>query len=283
MSKLRFSQYIAEAPIGDYQQFGDWSKAKSFRHKTDRTLVTNPRSIQRLKKKFENTPYNFNLFMVNSTEGRKYTEEGVVTPEFLRKALGDEVADAVANATDADDSINVVFTNNNGSERMPFTAWIIAHRIGHAFARKGGMRDDRNVYMQASNHLIRATSEIMECYGEGNFPKSEREMTPYSGRQTARQHQLTMMHLFQNIATFRSARTGQIRDWFEVLNELIAQYLTTGKIKFNPPPQKFGGKARTYFLKDAENAADMVDMLSRDMEYMIDDIMSSLVGSVLIM
>jgi len=285
-SKISFSDFLIETPIGDYKPIGDFSKRQSFKDKRDRMLIQHPRSIERMRKKFDNTEYNFNLFFVNSKEGKEHKEVGMVKLDYVRKNLGDEVADAVANATDASDSINVIFTNNDGDERMPFTAWIAAHRLGHAFAREGGSRPNYNQYKEASDHLIRGLSSIMQSYGAQDFPDSDRKMMGidnWGARNNTRQNQLTMLHFFQHVATFKSARDKNLRDWFEVLNELIAQYLTTGKIKFNKAPQSFGGRERKYYLKNAEDANDEIETLARDMQYMIDGIMGSLVGSILVM
>lgn len=279
-----FIEFISESPIGDYTTLGDWTKGSSFRDKRDRALIKHPTTIARMRKKFDNTNTNFNLFFLNRKEGMKHTEVGVVTLDFVRKELGDDVAQAVSNATDFDDSINVIFTNNSGAERKPFTAWIAAHRLGHAFARKGGMSDDRGRYKAASDHLISQLALIMEDYGVQDFPNSDDKMSrDRYGSNNLRNKQLMMRNFFYHVATFKSARDKNIRDWFEVLNELIAQYLTTGKIKFNPAPKSFKTKEGTYYVKDAESAEQQVDMLSRDMELMIDDILSSLYGSILIM
>lgn len=249
-------------------------------------LIQHPKSIERMRKKFENTNTNFNLYFVNSPTARKYKEIGVVDLQFVKDNLGDEIATAIQNGTEYEDSINVIFTNNDGSERMPFTAWIAAHRLGHAFARRKGAREHYTQYMSASNHLISQLSTIMDGYGIKEFPDSENKISRsrYGSGESARKNQLAMLHFFYNVATFKSARDKNIRDWFEVLNELIAQYLTTGTIKFNPPPKSFGGRDK-YWLRDdaAEDVADLVDSLSRDMEFMIDDILSSVGGEILIM
>ena len=290
-----FKEYLSETPIGDYKTFGDWSKNSSFRDKRDRALIQHPTSIARMKKKFDNSNVNFNLFFVNSKEANRHTEVGVVDIEVVRRELGDEVADAVENAKDRDDSINMIFTNNKGSERKPFTAWMAAHRMGHAFARKQGMTSQYSSYKNASNHLISNISSIMQDYGIQDFPDNEdkilRGTSGYSYNRNdvnkVRHNQRAMIHFFHKVATFKSARDENLRDWFEVLNELIAQYLTTGRIKFNPAPQTFGkrgfGKGQIYHLRDKESADSQIDTLSRDMELMIDDILSSLLGSILIM
>lgn len=287
-----FKEYLSETPIGDYKTFGDFSKRQSFHNKRDRMLIQHPTSIARMKKKFDNSHVDFNLFFVNTKEAKNHTELGQVTLDYVRKNLGDEVADAVDNATDKEDSINVIFTNNSGDERKPFTAWMAAHRLGHAFDRKNGSSEKYSQYKSASNHLISNISSIMQDYGVKDFPNNDDKMSytqsyDRNNSDKLRHNQRAMIHFFHKVATFKSARDENLRDWFEVLNELIAQYLTTGRIKFNPAPQTFGkqgfGKGQIYHLRDKESADQQIDTLSRDMELMIDDILSSLMGSILIM
>lgn len=275
-----FKLFLQESPIGDYKTFGDWKKASSFRNVRDRMLIQHPKSIERMKKKFANIDVNFNLFFINNAMANKLIELGEVNEKSVRQYFGDEIADEVINSNDFENSINVIFTNNKGDERKPFTAWIAAHRIGHALARKNNRRENY-AYLEASNLLINNISEILSDYGYNNFPRTEKELTVNDSRR----NQLIMMNLFSHLATFKSARDKNIRNWFEVLNELIAQYITTGKIKFNNAPDKFGNSKIGYFyLKgDKKDLNNHIQMLARDMEFMINDIFSSLMGSILIM
>lgn len=278
-----FKQFLQEAPIKDYETIGNWDKAYSFRDKRDRMLIRNPRSIEMVKKKFGNTDFVFNFYFVNTTRANKFTEIGMVKPKWVEENLGKEVYDAVSKNLD-NDSINVVFTNNKGEERMPMTAWIMAHRIGHAAAKNNRMRTNY-YYQQVSDTIIATLSQIMECYGKKGFPNSELELTPtydYSNTNYRRKNQLIMKNFFQSVCTFKSARDKNLRDWFEVTNELIAQYLTTGKIKFNPAPQSFGGRDKFYLI-DAEEANELLQTLSRDLTYLISDLFGTLHNNILVM
>lgn len=281
--KLTFKQWLQEAPLHDYETIGDFKKNSSFRDPRDRAIIQHPKAIERTRKKFGNTEYDFDFYFVNSAKANKHTEVGIVPIDWVKDNLGDEVYNAVAK-NHGQDHIQVIFTNNKGSERVPLTAWMMAHRLGHALARKGGSRDSRSQYQQASSHLVSQLSNIMQCYGKQGFPDNDTRMTMAQG---GRPNQLAMIYFFQKVCTFKSARENNLRDWFEVLNELIAQYLTTGKIKFNSAPKSFGGgaggKKQTFFCKDEEEANDILEMLARDMQFMIDDTLSSVVNSVLVM
>ena len=57
----------------------------------------------------------------------------------------------------------------------------------------------------------------------------------------------------QQIGTMKSARDNKLNNWYEFAYELLAQYMLTGKIKFNPLPESiikgygaFGRKEYSY-------------------------------------
>lgn len=291
---MSFKQYLLqEAPIGDYKTIGNFDKSHSFNDKRDRTLLTNPRSVERLKNKFDNTAHDFNMFFVNMRGAGKHMEVGILKGgiEEVERRLGKVVADEVRKS-DLSDAINVIFTNNSGAEKMVMTPWIIAHRIAHAFARVDGRRGNQP-YTEASDTILRTTAEIMQSYygyGTKDFPSSEREKDSYKYGENAykykRNQELLMRNFFQKVCTFRSAREGIIRDWFEVVNELFAQYITTGSIKFNSPPESFdvgGYRGNKYSLRDRSEVEDLLGSLSRDLGFYFDDMLSAAYGKILIM
>lgn len=230
---MRLLDILSEAPIGDWVTIGDFSKNSSFRHETDRMLVTNPKSIEKVKQKFANNSALWNLYFVNSAKANKHTEIGLVKLPWVEQNLGKEVADAIS---DDAEGITIIFTNNKGAERLPFTGWIMAHRIAHVLGRYDwGQQPHNQAFKDAHNELLETTARILaDAYGIPNLPYRESKMNQ------DRRAQLLFREFFHAIGTFRSARNGQLRDWFEMINELFAQYLTTGTIKFNPIPKTFG-------------------------------------------
>lgn len=293
---MKISDIINEAPIADYKTIGDFDKNSSFRHKQDRNLITKPSLIKKTYDKFASTGHEFNLLFVNSPAGNRHTEVGKVTPKWVRENLGDEVANELADSMEKHpEAINVIFTNNKGDARIAMTPWIMAHRIGHAMARIGiehnGMRTDDYSYSnpyfrQAHRHLLSQLAAIMEvAYG-----MSERTT---DGIQNAlklnsrdRSAELLIKHISHTIGTFKSARGGKIRDWFELNNELLAQYLTTGNIKFNPlPPTMKAGKF-TFTSPDEDDlryANQQLSELADDMENFYSDAMGAVASSVFVM
>jgi len=98
--------------------------------------------------------------------------------------------------------------------------------------------------------------------------------------------------LFNAIGTQRSSRTGQIRRPYEFLYELFAQYLGTGQITLNPlqKSKEYGRKVfgrSTQSLRMTPGAEEdsqyTTEVLARDMEIMFSDVLSELVGKVLVM
>lgn len=278
MNRKTFKQFLIEAPIANYDTVGDFSRGSSFRDKRDRFLVTNPRTIEIVKKKFSSTEHVFNFIFVNSALANRHTEVGRVSLGWVRQNLGDDVASKIKFD---DDYITIIFTNNKGSERAPLTGWMMAHRIGHVMVRANGMRRDHSPYDSALEALVSGFIDIMEYYGVNIDYRNSRDFF-----RSPRHQQLLLKNFFSKVATFRSAREGILRDWFEVMNELVAQYLTTGKIKFNKAPTSFTSNRHSYRIRNPEQIQevnDSLDSLSRTMEYMISDIFSEAYGSIYVM
>lgn len=302
-----FKQYLSEAPIGDYKTFGDWDKKASFHSKRDRTIIRHPRAIEITKKKFNNNHHIFNLYFLNHKESREdrgqFAELGRRDLNWVRQNLGDEVANAVEPNVGEEGHVNVIFTNNDGDERKAMTAWMMAHRIAHACARYTNNGRGRSIrefpsYGEAANTIASTTATIMGEYGIQNYPDRDEKLTGLDGsgyrsdseRQKTRHHQQVMLKFFQSVCTFKSARDNNIRDWFEILHELFAQYITTGKIKFNPPPKSFGSKQAfgngtgTFHLRgNIEDVAGDLNSLANTLIYYFDEMLDDVGDSILIM
>jgi len=273
---------LFETPIKDIDHVGDFDKRFSWKHKRDRMLVTHPATLARVKEKFGNVKQNINLLFVNTWEADDQTEIGSVNVGYIRDNLGDEVSDAIQNM-DTDNSINIIFTNNKGDQRIPMTPWIMAHRMMHAFARYGGATKEQ--YVAVANNLTLFTFEyILPSYG---FLYPNRYMTFNKLMFGSRNDQLMFKHFFHEIGTFRSAREKKLREWFEVINEVGAQYIITGKIKFNELPQCFGPKGKRKCLMDDEpmvgQAEDALNSMGDYAELSMDELLDAAVGKIFIM
>ncbi len=174
------------------------------------------------------------------------------TIDCVSEILGKSVADKVEPNYQEPNNVNIVFTNNKGSARVTMTPWIMAHRMGHAFARfkssglQGMERQFRN-YHEAVEAINNHFELIMQdVYGI----KSYNSKGPWGPKE--RRDQLLMKHLSHAIGTFKSARDNNLRDYFEVYNELFAQYLITGSITFNELPKTFKAGRQNIAVRDEE-------------------------------
>lgn len=290
---MKIDDILKEAPIAGFQTLSDKPSSKrgdpsqiskspedfekrssSYTDKRDRRLLTQDSSVKRMKNLFSKTDEDFYFYVVNTKEARDYTEVGKVSREWLDKNMP-----AVSpHIEDHEDGITVIFTNNKGDQKIPMTPWIMAHRIAHAMSRfnlRGPGMNRQMFSYEELNTAINNTADVIlkDFYGTG-----------------ATRDPSVRKKFFEAIGTFRSARKGILRQDFEFINELVAQYLITGEVKFNPPPKKivlskaWGNDSRAlYFRGDMEEAKSMLDMLERDMTYYVDNMMSEAYGSIFVM
>jgi len=212
-----------EAPIEDFNLVGDWDKPASFDQAADRHLLTNPKSQAKIVHKWAKIIVPFNLNFVNSAGAENFMEEGEVNRDWLAKNL----PDVLPQLKIRDDAVNIIFTNNTGAERVPMTAWIMAHRFGHALQRYG-----KNQYFRDfRDHIGRGIETILQRGYRVGKPDSYLSANP-----KVKKFEAAQIALLTAIGTFKSARDNAIRDDTEFCFELLAQYMLTGTIKFNPIP-----------------------------------------------
>jgi hypothetical protein len=278
---MRINEVITEAPLADYQPIGNFEKPGPFRA-TDRKLVTHPVNQLKAAQFFEKTPYDFRLFFSNIPGTGKYAEYGKMDPHQLRDIFG-ENTDTILNGHE--NAITVVFVGNSGTGKVMITPWIMAHRIGHAIqasVRRGG---NGGTWRAAEDHFFEAINRMLaDYYGKRSVNQFGNKVnTALTAEYNA---------LFNTIGTQRSSRQNKIDRPYEFLYELFAQYLGTGNVTLNPLPQRkdYGRKAWGTSTKamrlnpeHAEETKYSTEILARDMEFMFDDVLSSLVGDILVM
>jgi len=276
---VRVKEFINEAPLADYMPLGDFEKGKGgFRHDVDKKLVTNPVAIGKVYKFFSRTPYDIRIFPVQIKGGGRYLETGEVNVDELVKIVGQGNAQRILGGH-SPDTITIVFTNNTGAERIPLTAWMMAHRIGHAIRRGGASR----AWDNAVKHFWNGIDEIMrDVY---RLPIERSSLYTMS-------NPAWYKALIDAIGTMRSARQKTIARPSEFVYEMFAQYLNTGEVKFNPAPknlmsrqQAWGRNQPISAINDAtqREATQMLETLSYDMELMFNDVMSAAMGKIYVM
>lgn len=272
---MKILEVLNEAPLKDIEHVGDFSKNSSFRHERDRRIITHPAAVENIKKKFGNTKQNINLVFVNTPKGNQINEYGEASMEEIQKHLGDEVVNATKKVHSGND-ITVIMTNNKGDQRFHMTPWIIAHRMMHAFARKGYGGPSQTDYTESADEVMRMFSYIAQLYNALPYGKGEARYD--NMHKHSRDLQLFMKNLFQEVGTFKSARDKKIRDWFEVINELGAQYIITGNVKFKELPRCVTSNRNRYCAQgdieysEAESALDSIaGYFQRRVQKMLDN------------
>lgn len=275
-------ELISEAPLADYQPIGDFNKPGPFRG-PDKKLVPHPVNQLKTAKFFEQTPYDFRLFFSNISGTGRYSEYGKMAPDVVRQVFGEQAEQILQGSEDA---ITVVFVGNKGDSKVMLTPWMMAHRIGHAIQaniRRGS--SNGGTWRAAEEHFFGAINNIIaDYYGKQKVNQFGNKMNTALSKEYAA--------LFNAIGTQRSSRTGQITRPYEFLYELFAQYLGTGAVTLKPLPkqqdygrQAWGKSTQSLRLQPGaeEDSTYATEVLGRDMELMFDDVLSSLVGDVLVM
>jgi len=230
---MKILDVLRETPIENIEKVGDFSKRHSFYRKIDRALISSPKYINKVIEKFGKTKQKINIVFVNSMEARDAVELGKVSEKTVLNRLGKEVYDTVKNIHKPD-TITIIYTNNLADKHVPITPWILAHRLMHAAARtlhpqfQNFVIGTGGVYSEMVSNLDDMVDYIYTIYAP-NRP-------PLGDIRRDRRKQLFTVRLFSYIGTFKSARDDKIRGWFEVINEMGAQYIITGRVKLNDPP-----------------------------------------------
>ena len=210
----------------------------------------------------------------------KHVELGRVTPEDVENKLGIKWGKDIP--IPDDESITVIFTNNAAAEKVPLTAWTIAHRIGHSFSatfRRNG-RQDITYY---EKEIDSALSGLLR-YGYGIEVKQINLL--YS-------NEYYMRNLKESIGTFRSARMKKLNRPGEFLYECFAQYLLSkDEITFNPCPEVLTSSNRKawgrdvsgkYRLRDADDAVEYLEQLKNALSQYCYFLLESHRGAICIM
>ena len=275
---------IFEAPLDDIKKIGDWDRNSSIRDPKDRRLIDNKAVQYKLYQSFEKISVPVVLYFVNSPKANKHTEVGQVSLKWIQseldQALYDEIQKEIKREPDA---CHIVFTNNKGAERKSLTAWIIAHRIGHVFFRGlSGDREPLNGYSSLMSQTVDMAETILQDGFDVNYDMSDLKYQIYRSKRT---HQLFFKNFMTKMCTFKSARDNNVREFFEIWNELFAQALLS-EVKFNLPTS-FKVGYTTYLLKEdnvlREELQNYADMHARDILYYVQDCFSEAATRIFVM
>lgn len=285
---------LEEMPIKTFQTVGDFSKRYSFKNKTDRAILSSPAGVQKIKRLFEKTDAVFNLYFLNSPKaGSEFQEYGIVTPEFVKEKFDVELPQD-------NEAISIVFIGNSAAERHMMTGWVIAHRIGHALEATQRKQQNNVVGYSWAEYVNELRSSVVkyleEVYklrvrmepGRGTGDPKDRTYVPRLDQKSEK----LLLTAMQQMGTFKSARENNVRNYLEFFLEVFAQYLITGKVKFNHLPERLltaiGPWGHKQFRMAIDNATlqefnENLEGIERTVEYNLDALLNVCHGKVFLM
>lgn len=231
-------------PLGTFKRVGDFSKKGSFEDEADRRILSNPAIVERIREKFAGIPQTIDMYFVNVPG-----ETGVrVTRELGRISVESAIEFLPRGTSLNPEAITVIYTNNAADDKVPMTPWIIAHRLGHAF--RSGQREKNPAFIAATASFEAYITRIGICaYDIQRYDEED----------------ITM--LCMSLLTFRSARQGMLRNYREAIYEVLAQYMTTGKIELNPLPTHIGDKE----VADDKEKLEETDILMHSLKVKVEE------------
>ncbi|MCW2946998.1 MAG: hypothetical protein JWR24_3715, partial [Actinoallomurus sp.] len=180
-------------------------------HDSDFQLLSNAKALNSIRMAFAKSRFKFNLYV--------FTDDVAMESIDLDKAeelLGRTISTA--------GRITVIYTNNLTVDYIPMTPWIFAHRLAHGFQF---FDEFDNV---AQKVLFESLSDIYNAVKPISAKKPQ-ILTDYLEFDGATSDKMRRM---SNILfTMKSARTARIHSNIESLPEIFAQFLLTGRVRFN--------------------------------------------------
>ena len=277
---IKLKDILKETPVDTYSTIGDFQKGASFRDKRDRDLVVHPVAIQKVHDFFKNTTVNFDFYFVNLKGLRKFTEKRLVKKEFVFEPYPNGLGikpEQLKNGSFNENNITVFFIGNSAAEKIPLTAWTIAHRFGHVIRRD-------YAFEQYFEWLDKQFDELLKVYNVEDYDRKRGHSFIASNR-----FNKIKANLFNQIGTMKSARDGKIDRYAEFYYELFAQYLKSGKVTFNKLNRNILKGYAAYGRKDlaytnnVEEANQILSDIERDINYYIEDVLSNCIGNIYVM
>lgn len=276
-------------PLQTFKKVGKWDLNKMAPTKrgtsidfdeTDRAILGSPKAVQKIERFFSKTKHNFKFFFLRPTQYdiSSFTESGEITKRRLRLyqdlfELSDDDLNEISNS---DNSINVLYLGNYGDDKKMLSAWILAHRFGHTFAISG-----ENVWVEFVTYIGDLFEFLIKLYAfDGMLNQRDVSTTDSYIAWNPDLTQDEMRLLINSLGSMKSARENSITRPYEFVYELFTQYLLTGKVTLNDPPNQLSDKL---ILKDKEKANIGLRNFEKNIGKFIDSILDKSVGKIFLM
>jgi len=265
---------VSEMPVRNITKVGNFEKGGGFK-KVDKAILGSEKGIKKITNQWYRTEFDFDFYFTQVPKLNKpeYREHGVFTPE--QQSGVEEIIDQ--EITPNSEGISIIFNGNSGAEKVMMTGWVMAHRFGHsvrASRSDGRIQSAWADYVNDVNDSLKGL--VRDVYDINNlvFNRTRSQHGGEGESMVDINSQELFRHVVQQLSTFKSARDKKINRFYEFYYELFAQYLITGKIEFNVPPENIvvamgpWGRKETRKLIDP----DLAEMWGRDLGGMADQI-----------
>lgn len=188
----------------------------------DYDLLHSPKGLDKIRSQLERTPYVFDIIVYMTHRHCSYVRNDIKSADWQRNALGREL--------NPSNKIVVFYTHNITSPRnyMPMTAWIMMHRMQHA--------------LLVHDHMLNVLIKAFDCATWSGLHKIYNLIyTPdHSGWKYPGLMDVNVFlpdtertKIASVLFTMRSARNNCLTNPIDLSAEILAQYVITGRVKFN--------------------------------------------------
>jgi hypothetical protein len=219
-------QEISEAPIElhnlDYP--GRTETAPNSFQRDDQYLLNTPKHIERAKKVWHSSVCDVIAYFVDMGVQPDMALDYAQYGHDLAGGGGDKARLADLHIEGTPGKITMIFTNNEGTNRIPMTGWIIAHRMLHAFAfyRSGTISRYHREIPALADQLEKigkqVTAELRDIRGSFN-------------------DKLSLRDIAEMLGSTRACRERKLNVSNELFPECFAQYILKGKVTFRELPE----------------------------------------------
>jgi hypothetical protein len=232
-------------------------------------LYENGKAIAKIEKAWKNTEKTFIFNLVNDHFDKRYDMGGWGIHSFddynadILNCRGGEISR---------DAINVILTNNITASYNPLTAWILAHRMGHVLQLETIERRQQH-----------AVGKAIECVLIGAINDTAIELS-FGGNKAFYDIGFVScirfvdmgLRICLDMLTMRGAREASFTGGSECLPEMLAQYLITGRVRFNRNLKSFT------MDHDEAKVYDIWEQAEKQINEKMAALMNMLVGFVLV-
>lgn len=140
---MRILEYIKliETPMMNFQTLGDLHDEGGSFSKEDLRAMRNQKWIEKVKRFFDKSEFNFNVYIVNLEDGLLYVNgKKLIARDIFSNAnkyAGWQSKKNIetmigVSLPDFSNAINVIIVENEGNEKVNLTPWMLTHRMVHA-------------------------------------------------------------------------------------------------------------------------------------------------------